>query len=115
MSNYCVYIPDNLFEQFLDITGNNRNLTKGLWGLATNPMIQKRLGLKQGFTATDFLDKINKTRDIDKFLNKESMINYINQVEDTDGIVYDSMDLALAETDRLHEKYGSTTPLVVQS
>ena len=61
MSNYCVYIPDELFSQFLDITGNDRNLTKGLWGLASSLMIQKRLGLKKGFTATEFLDKIGQT------------------------------------------------------
>lgn len=115
MSNYCVYIPDELFSQFLDITGNDRNLTKGLWGLASSPIIQKRLGLKKGFTATEFLDKIGQTQNLDDFLNRESMLNYINQTEDTENSVFDTMDQALGEVQRLRDEYRSITPLIQES
>lgn len=93
----CVYIPDELFRQFLDTTNNNRKLTKTLWVLAKNKDIQSKLKLKDGFSATDFLDALGTTNDISNILDRESIVKYVTKSENVHDMQFESMRDALDE------------------
>ena len=109
--NSCLYIPDNLFGDLLNITGN-RDVTKNIWALTQSETAKKIFGFKDDMSAIDVLNKLNSNGKLSDYLSNESFSRFVTLSEKLDDKRFNSFNDALNKQTSLRSEYSKLIPLL---
>lgn len=103
-----------LFRELLDITGNNREVVKELWGVYNDTELMKSKGIPTD-TEPSAVEFLSKTGLAETALNSEGYAEYVTESEGLDDSTYKTWSDATSQISRLSQKYPTTAFVASES